>query len=669
MPTVEQRLTALENMLKNNTMGSMLKWRPANLNVAQWSDVSPDIGHITAGDMELGQSTGRRIVFSDIDHGMLDYDEHNRIYKRETYITDYFRLGLPEHAGIDYNGVTEEVEIDGRCNLPLTIPVGSLNVENDIAIFLNTGVLPFVSLGTLGLNNDGSFTTWGAEAFFEYVTLRDGNIEIANLYGNTGLTLKAFSSESSETGIIGLISSTKMNAVSAGVQFSTPDGSFAQTLYLSSEDGLVFAELGPGTLEIKSHDREFTYSVDVSESGITTVKNTKTGGGSESAGLILSVGMGGMYLDGVRNILWGYPVNFYNSIYPTERATVPLPSDMRWDYTNSVYEYYSGTEYKTLATTVAPYYGAKGFFIGGVHILPAPPFTIQMYIADRVVFSTDVTAACATADLVQQREAPACVAQAEVKAFISGGMDTGPVYFASTEKLTFVTEITEACATAALSEARYWLAGLGDGDLKGYLVGGGTPTEVVIADKIIFPIDTIAAVATANLSQARGGLAGISNGSTQGYFVGGEPLAGGYVTTADKVAFATDTTAACPAANLSQARGFMAGVSDGSTQGYFAGGDVGAYDTPVATADKLVFSTDTTSACATANLSQARWGLAGLSGGAAKGYFGGGCTPTESTPVVTMDKITFATDATAACVTADLSADRYGVAGASDTGW
>ncbi len=162
MPTVEQRLTVLENMLKNNTMGSMLKWRPANLNVPLLSDVSTNIGHANAGDWELGQALGRRIVISDIDKGIIDYDEKNRPYKRETYATVYFRLGLADTPGIDYNGTTTSVEIDGRCNLDDTIPFKALDCSTVTSGFVyDKATQRIVSIGmkTVDGNQSADYST------------------------------------------------------------------------------------------------------------------------------------------------------------------------------------------------------------------------------------------------------------------------------------------------------------------------------------------------------------------------------------------------------------------------------------------------------------------------------------------------------------------------------
>ena len=81
------------------------------------------------------------------------------------------------------------------------------------------------------------------------------------------------------------------------------------------------------------------------------------------------------------------------------------------------------------------------------------------------------------------------------------------------------------------------------------------------------------------------------------------------VTTADRIAFSTGTTAAYTAANLSSARRGIANISDGAVYGYAAGGSTGAV---VVTTDRITFSSSTTAAFTSANLSQARNGLTGL---------------------------------------------------------
>ena len=125
----------------------------------------------------------------------------------------------------------------------------------------------------------------------------------------------------------------------------------------------------------------------------------------------------------------------------------------------------------------------------------------------------------------------------------------------------------------------------------------------------------------------------------------------------DKVTYSSDTTAAVPGASLSSSR-FNLAATGNSTAGYFGGG---ATTGPVATMDKVTYSSDTTAAVPGASLSLSRINLA-ATGNSTAGYFGGG-EPSAGTPqYATMDKVTYATDTTAAVPGANLSLARYALA-------
>jgi hypothetical protein len=250
-----------------------------------------------------------------------------------------------------------------------------------------------------------------------------------------------------------------------------------------------------------------------------------------------------------------------------------------------------------------------------------------------------------------------------VYGYFAGG-NTGSVV-ATANRITFATSTTAAFTAANLSLARESLIGVSDSVTYGYFAGGfnGTTTLYITADRITFSTGTTAAFTASDLSQARGGLASVSDGNTYGYFAGGFILGGGRVATTDRITFSTGTTAAFTAANLSQIRRAPAGVSDGITYGYFAGGDSGA---AVATADRITFSTGTTAAFTAANLSQARERLASVSDGNTYGYFAGGTTAAAGAVVATADRITFSTSTTAAFTAANLSQARERLSGASD---
>src|SRR5262249_58724949 len=138
------------------------------------------------------------------------------------------------------------------------------------------------------------------------------------------------------------------------------------------------------------------------------------------------------------------------------------------------------------------------------------------------------------------------------------------------------------------------------------------------------------------------------NPGMAGYAMGGNTTSTATVVTADKLDFSNDSTSAKTTANLSQPRSQLYGVSERVTKGYVAGGFTTA--TPVVavvTADKLTFSGDSTAAQTTASLSTARKASVGISEGTTKGYLGGGYSGSIiTTLVVTADKIGFSSHTT-----------------------
>lgn len=203
----------------------------------------------------------------------------------------------------------------------------------------------------------------------------------------------------------------------------------------------------------------------------------------------------------------------------------------------------------------------------------------------------------------------------------------------------------------------------------GGLTGVSFPAAVATADKSDFGAETTAAVSSANLSGNRANCGSAANPGTAGYVTGGRAtLSGSDLATADKTTFSNDTTSAVPSANLSQAREELCGLSERSTKAYFGGGghDVGGTLTAVTTADKLTFSGESTSAASTANLSAARKFPQGMSEGTLKGYWGGGSTGAATATVTTVEKLTFSNDTAAAQAPAALSVARFGLFAGSD---
>jgi hypothetical protein len=249
----------------------------------------------------------------------------------------------------------------------------------------------------------------------------------------------------------------------------------------------------------------------------------------------------------------------------------------------------------------------KGYFAGGQSLSGAANIIAT---TDKITYSTNTSSAQASANLSQARAGLAGVGGERNKGYFAGGLATFSSYVTTADKLTYSTDSTAAQTTANLSQARRSFGGVSDGLIKGYFAGGDTNNAVATAEKLTYSTDSTAAQTTANLTQARIGSTGCSGEGTKGYFTGGYTGAGVDVATSDKINYSTDTTASLTTSNLSQARSFLAGISEGSKKGYFAGGN--SSGTVVATADKLTYSTDMTVAQTSANLSQARNTLAGV---------------------------------------------------------
>lgn len=309
--------------------------------------------------------------------------------------------------------------------------------------------------------------------------------------------------------------------------------------------------------------------------------------------------------------------------------------------------------------------GIKGFTFGGYD---GSNFIIT---CNKLTFSTDVMATATTANLTTATYVPQGLSQGSTKGYIAGGSTGAYILVVTAYKTTFSSETTALMATANLSVARNSISSVSERSTKGYFLGGaGGGGSTAVSDKTTFSTDSTAAQTTANLSSARNGSAGVSEGASKGYITGGQTGVSVCVATADKIVFSTDITAAATTANLSQARLIGGnGISGGGAKGYIAGGDTTNNNTvTVITADKITFSTDTTVAQTSANLTQARSFANSMSEGITKGYFCGGYTNNVATASAVTDKTVFATDVTAAQTTANFGTGTYGAASFSDVG-
>jgi hypothetical protein len=178
-------------------------------------------------------------------------------------------------------------------------------------------------------------------------------------------------------------------------------------------------------------------------------------------------------------------------------------------------------------------------------------------------------------------------------------------------------------------------------------------------DRITYATDTATASVRGPLSSARTNLAAAGN-TTDGWFGGGRVFgpAPMIYSTVNRITYATDTATASVRGPLSSAR-YNFSAAGNTTDGWFGGG-VG----PVSTVNRITYATDTATASVRGPLSSARYALA-AAGNTTDGWFGGGYS--GGAPRSTVDRITYATDTATASVRGPLSLARKDLAAAGGT--
>ena len=293
----------------------------------------------------------------------------------------------------------------------------------------------------------------------------------------------------------------------------------------------------------------------------------------------------------------------------------------------------------------------SGYFGGGFG--PGSPGVRSTM--DKVIYSTDTTSPVPGANIFPARAYLAATGNSTDGYFGGGGV-------ATMDKINYSTDTTTPVPGAALNGSRFYLAATGT-QVAGYFGGGlqpSTPTAVDVAtmDKVIYSTDTRTTVPSASLSGARSRLAATGN-STSGYFGGGSSPG----LTIDRIEYSTDTRSTVPGASLSGARYDLAATGN-QVAGYFGGGSQPSIPGPVATIDRIEYSTDTRTST---SLGFSRRQLA-ATGNSTAGYFGGGFTPGPTSLYHSaMDKVDYSTDTTTAISSASLSSGRSFLAASSST--
>jgi hypothetical protein len=294
-----------------------------------------------------------------------------------------------------------------------------------------------------------------------------------------------------------------------------------------------------------------------------------------------------------------------------------------------------------------------GYFGGGRSSSP------YVDTIDRLDFSNE-TISLPGNNLSQARSRLAAVSSSSY-GYFGGGLDSPPTtYHCTIDRLDFSNETISVSGTG-LPYYRVMQGGTSSNSY-GYF-GGGYNGSIYLAtiDRIDFSNETISI--PGSFSVARENLAAVSS-TSYGYFGGGYVSPSIYHCTIDRLDFSNETTSTPFGAGngLSQAKNNLA-ATESNSYGYFGGGYSFPPNTYYCTIDRLDFSNETMSAPGK-DLSQGRSGLSAVSN-SSYGYFGGGYSqPATPDYISTIDRIDFSNETTSAPGN-NLTEARNGLAGVS----
>ena len=205
-------------------------------------------------------------------------------------------------------------------------------------------------------------------------------------------------------------------------------------------------------------------------------------------------------------------------------------------------------------------------------------------------------------------------------------------------------------------------------DTHGWFGGGSAPITATVG-RIDFSNDTQTAVVKGSLNLARYNLAATGN-SNYGWFGGGTGSPGTDLSYVDRIDFSNDSATASPRGSLSRSLRSGSAATGNSNYGWFGGGSSPTPTSPYSTVDRIDFSNDSGTASSRGALSLARYNPA-ATGNSNYGWFGGGGLGSPLTYYSTVDRIDFSNDSATASPRGPLSFARTQLAatGNSNYGW
>ena len=194
-----------------------------------------------------------------------------------------------------------------------------------------------------------------------------------------------------------------------------------------------------------------------------------------------------------------------------------------------------------------------GWFGGGYYPI--------MSTVDRITYATDTATASVRGPLSRAIQYLAAAGNT-TNGWFGGGSVAGSVYQSTVDRISYATDTDTASVRGPLSVARRLLTAVGN-TTDGWFGGGYSPayypnSTLSLVDRITYATDTATASVRGPLSVARLGLAAAGD-SDYGWFGGGAaPGSPGWLSTVDRITYATDTATASVRGPLSLARDSLA---------------------------------------------------------------------------------------------------------------
>lgn len=298
-----------------------------------------------------------------------------------------------------------------------------------------------------------------------------------------------------------------------------------------------------------------------------------------------------------------------------------------------------------------------GFLVGGAIN------NVQTAIADKVAYKTDTVSSSTTAAIAGSPRFGAGTFSNSTHGYICGGNTSSSNTASSVYRLIFATETTESYGSINLSQARTYSSGLSNNDSKGYIAGGISGGSVSrIIDKLIYSTNSMGASTSLQLATARYVHASVSQRSDKGYFSGGITGSNAAIVNTELLQFASDTLLGKTTDELKVGRERHTGLDGNNEQGYYGGGRTNVVSTTILKSlEKMHFPSDSTVALYV-ELTAGRINAGGLNEGSSKGYFAGGNTAASTTATTnSLETLHYLTD-TFTSVATTLSSARTNMA-------